>query len=205
MAQRRKTRSMIKRLFDIGAVVATLPVAGPILLVAAVAIRAESKGSPIFKQERVGMDGRKFQVYKLRTMVDNAENIGAGLYAVKDDPRFTNVGLFLRRVSLDELPQIVNILKGDMSIVGPRPQLEMVTSQYPEQFGRILKVRPGLTGLSQINGRNDIPRSTRMAYDEDYATNWTLRGDAKILAKTAGVVVTGEGQRNDQSAADVEK
>jgi len=202
---RKRANAAFKRAFDIGAVVAALPVAAPILAVAAVAIRAESTGSPIFVQERMGKDGKTFRVLKLRTMVDNAENIGAGLYAVKDDPRFTKVGLLLRRTSLDELPQIFNILKGEMSVVGPRPQLEMVTSQYQEQFDTILSVRPGLTGLSQISGRNDLTRSQRMAFDMDYAENWSLVGDVSILARTAAVVINGEGQRNDQSAEDVEK
>lgn len=193
-----------KRAVDVVLSTIALPPMVAIIATAAVGIRFESPGSPIFCQERVGLHGRLFKVYKLRTMVANAENIGAGLYAEKDDPRFTKVGLILRRTSLDELPQLINVLKGEMSLVGPRPMVPQVVQEYSTEYSKILTVKPGITGLSQVSGRNDLSRKERLKYDMMYADAATLMLDAKILLKTIMVVFTGDGQRNDQSYEDVE-
>lgn len=194
-----------KRLMDLLLVAASAPVAMPISLLLAVAIRAETPGGALFLQRRVGFGGEDFTIYKFRTMVENAETIGAGLYGVPNDPRFTRVGLFARRFSLDELPQIINVLKGDMSWVGPRPALRMVVDAHPEEYRIIHKVKPGLTGLSQVNGRNALIRSARLRFDQEYAENWTLLGDVTLILKTFRVVLLGEGQLNDQSQEDVER
>lgn len=190
---------------DICVSLAALPLALPLLSAACAAIRAETPGSPIFRQVRVGLGGQKITVIKLRTMVQDAAEKGAGLYAEENDWRFTSVGKVLRRFSIDELPQIINVLKGDMSIVGPRPMVPSVVESYPDEYEVILQVKPGITGLSQVSGRNELPRSERLRYDMEYAQNASIWTDLAIIFKTLGVVVTGEGQRNDQGKEDVEK
>ncbi len=194
-----------KRALDLALCALSAPVVLPVALALGLAIRLESPGGALFRQARVGRHGEDFTVFKLRTMVENAEHLGAGLYNDANDPRFTQVGLFARRFSLDELPQVLNILRGEMSWVGPRPMLRMVVDAHPESYEAILQVKPGLTGLSQVNGRNALVRSARLAYDAEYARTWTVLGDVEILLKTFRVVLLGEGQLNDQSAADVEQ
>ncbi len=181
-----------------------LPVVGPAVLVLATAVALESVGGGFFLQRRVGLHGRDFRMLKLRTMVKDAERLGAGLYGEKNDPRLTRIGKFLRRWSLDELPQIFNVLKGDMSLVGPRPQLRLIVDRHSDAYNVILRVKPGITGLAQIRGRNELRRSDRLRLDMEYAQTWSLLGDLRIIAKTLAVVIRGEGQRNDQSEADVE-
>ncbi len=193
-----------KRALDLAIVGATAPLAIGIVGAMSVAIRLESEGSPIFEQTRVGKDGRPFTVYKLRTMVDNAENIGAGLYNVEDDPRFTKLGTFARRFSLDEVPQLFNVLKGEMSVVGPRPMLQVTVDEYADDYAVILQAKPGLTGLTQVSGRNSLKRSQRLALDKEYAADQSLAMDLGIIARTFSVVITGDGQLNDQSREDVE-
>lgn len=194
-----------KRLCDIVGVLLLLPIAVPVMLVAGAAVRLESPGGAIFRQARVGRDGRRFTMYKLRTMVANAERIGSGLYAERNDPRFTQVGLFLRRWSIDELPQLFNVLLGEMSLVGPRPMVEAVVEEHAAAYRQILQVRPGLTGLAQVSGRNELARSARIALDQHYVAHWSLVLDAVVLARTLRVVIGGAGQRNDQSRGDVER
>jgi lipopolysaccharide/colanic/teichoic acid biosynthesis glycosyltransferase len=194
-----------KRIFDLIFTLVTLPIWGMIVLLGSMLVKIFSEGDIFFMQNRVGKDGRIFRVIKFRTMVPNAENMGAGIYSEDDDPRFTKIGLFLRRTSIDEIPQFINILKGEMSVVGPRPMLSVIVDEYLEQYEQILKVNPGITGLAQISGRNELLRSKRLAYDIEYVKSWNIRMDLAILAKTIAVVVTGEGQRNDQSQSDVEK
>lgn len=196
---------LAKRLLDLAIVAASAPVTIPLSVAAAVAIRAESKGGAIFRQTRVGRNGERFTVLKFRTMVENAENIGAGLYAEPNDPRFTRTGLIARRFSIDEVPQLWNVVRGEMSIVGPRPCLPQIVDRYPEEFAEILKVKPGLTGLSQVNGRNALVRSQRMALDSEYANSWSVLGDVGIILRTFSVVLKGEGQLNTQGEADVER
>src|SRR5690554_5171024 len=197
-------RDIFKRNIDIAVSLITAPTVFAVLAGASIAICLESKGSPIYCQNRVGQNGVLFKVYKLRSMVVNAEHIGAGLYAEKDDPRFTEVGKFLRRTSIDELPQLFNVFRGEMSLIGPRPMVPQVVDEYPDEYAEILIVKPGLTGLSQVSGRNSLSREQRLKYDMFYASNQSLFLDFKILVKTLKVVFTGEGQRNDQSYEDVE-
>lgn len=200
-----KPSDIAKRLLDLAIVAASAPITVPLSVVAAVAIRAESKGGAIFRQTRVGRGGKHFTVLKFRTMVENAENIGAGLYAEPNDPRFTKTGLIARRFSIDEVPQLWNVVRGEMSIVGPRPCLPQIVERYPREFSEILQVKPGLTGLSQVNGRNALVRSQRMALDSEYANSWSVLGDVGIILRTFSVVLKGEGQLNTQGEADVER
>ncbi|NLM13955.1 MAG: sugar transferase [Epulopiscium sp.] len=165
----------------------------PIFLIIALGIKLTSKGPVFFIQERVGKDGKDFKIYKFRTMVQNAEHMGTGIYTEENDPRITKIGRFLRKTSLDELPQLINILKGDMSIIGPRPTLRYQVDKYNAyQMGR-LKMRPGVTGLAQVNGRNSLPWSKRIEYDIEYVNNYSLWLDLKIMIKTIKVVLTAEG------------
>ena len=165
----------------------------PVFLIIALGIKLTSKGPIFFIQDRVGKDGKDFKIYKFRTMVQNAEHIGSGIYTEENDPRITKIGRFLRKTSLDELPQLINILKGDMSIIGPRPTLRYQVDKYNEyQMGR-LKMRPGVTGLAQVNGRNSLPWSKRIEYDIEYVNNYSLWLDLKIMIKTVKVVLTAEG------------
>ena len=195
----------MKRLMDLALVAASAPVVVPVSTVLAALISLETPGGPLFLQQRVGLNGEDFVVFKFRTMVKDAESIGAGLYNVPNDPRFTRVGLFARRFSLDELPQILNIIRGEMSWVGPRPALRTVVDAHPEEYASIHRVKPGLTGLAQVSGRNALVRSARLRFDREYAEGWSVAGDILLLLKTFRVVLLGEGQLNDQSQADVEQ
>ncbi len=157
------------------------------------AIRLESRGSAIYRQRRIGLDGRPFEVIKLRTMVTGAEKIGAGLAIDADDPRITRVGALLRRTSLDELPNLLNVLRGEMSLIGPRPTLPGQVAPYtPRQRGR-LAVRPGITGWAQVNGRASLPWSERIELDLDYIEHRTLMLDMRILWRTVAIVLGGSG------------
>ena len=167
--------------------------AAPILAAAAVAIRLESRGHPIYRQRRVGRHGHAFDVVKLRTMVSGAEQMGAKLAVDEGDTRITKVGAVLRRTSIDELPNLVNILRGEMSIVGPRPTLQVQVDQYTERQLRRLEARPGLTGWAQVNGRASLPWPERIELDIWYLENATLRLDLRIIALSARMAVTGHG------------
>jgi undecaprenyl phosphate N,N'-diacetylbacillosamine 1-phosphate transferase len=198
-------RSIIKRAMDLAISLFCAPFALLAVAAAALAIRLESPGGAFFLQERIGRGGRPFSMVKLRTMVQGAATMGAGLYFEKNDPRFTKVGLFLRRLSLDELPQLWNILKGDMSVVGPRPTLRFICDRYPDEYARILRVKPGMTGLAQVSGRNEVTRTARLKIDAYYAEEWSIGMDVKILFRTFGVVLGGGGQRTDMSENDLEQ
>jgi lipopolysaccharide/colanic/teichoic acid biosynthesis glycosyltransferase len=167
--------------------------AAPILAVAAVAIRLESRGHPIYRQRRVGWRGHAFDVIKLRTMVSGAEQMGAKLAVDEGDTRITKVGAVLRRTSIDELPNLVNILRGEMSVVGPRPTLQVQVDQYTERQLRRLEARPGLTGWAQVNGRASLPWPERIELDIWYLENATMRLDLRIIALSARMAVTGHG------------
>jgi lipopolysaccharide/colanic/teichoic acid biosynthesis glycosyltransferase len=158
-----------------------------------VAIALESQGSPIYRQRRIGRDGEPFEMLKLRTMVSGAEYLGAGLAVNDGDPRITRIGGFLRRYSIDELPNLINVLRGDMSIVGPRPTVQVQVEQYTARQRRRLEVKPGITGWAQINGRAALPWDERIELDIWYVDNRTLRLDAAILLKTVRLLVSGEG------------
>jgi lipopolysaccharide/colanic/teichoic acid biosynthesis glycosyltransferase len=170
-----------------------LLLAAPLLLVAVIAIRLESPGHPIYRQRRVGRDGRAFEVYKLRTMVTGAEHMGAGLAVNDGDTRITRVGAFLRRYSLDEVPNLWNVLRGEMAIVGPRPTVQVQVDQYTERQRGRLAARPGITGWAQVNGRASLPWSERIELDLWYIEHRSLRLDLRILARTARMVLTGHG------------
>jgi lipopolysaccharide/colanic/teichoic acid biosynthesis glycosyltransferase len=185
--------ALITRLFDLVVAASALIVASPIVAISAIAIRLESRGPVIYRQRRVGKDGEPFEMLKLRTMVSGAEHIGAGLAVNEGDPRITRAGAILRRFSLDELPNLINVLKGDMSIVGPRPTLQVQVDQYTDRQRRRLEVKPGITGWAQVNGRTSLPWNERIELDVWYVDHRSLKLDAQILARTIRMLVTGEG------------
>jgi lipopolysaccharide/colanic/teichoic acid biosynthesis glycosyltransferase len=165
----------------------------PVVALLALAIRLESPGHPIYRQARAGKDGEEFSIYKLRTMVRGAEFTGAGLAIQEGDDRITRVGAFLRRYSLDELPNLWNVLRGDMSIVGPRPTLPVQVQQYTERQRGRLAVKPGITGWAQVNGRAALPWPQRIELDIWYVEHRSLALDLKILARTVRMVLAGQG------------
>ncbi len=171
----------------------------PLLALAVLAIRLESRGPAIYRQRRAGLHGAPFDVYKLRTMVDGAESIGAGLAVDAEDPRITRVGAVLRRASLDELPNLVNVLRGEMSLIGPRPTLPVQVEQYTERQRGRLAIKPGLTGWAQVNGRASLPWSERIELDLYYIEHRSLALDLKILARTLAMVLGGSGLYKGQA------
>ena len=183
----------MRRLVDIIISALALLLSAPLLLGAMAAIRLESPGRVIYRQRRVGKDGRPFDVLKLRTMVDGAEHIGAGLAVDAGDSRITRVGGLLRRASLDELPNLVNVLCGDMSLIGPRPTLPAQVEQYTARQRRRLVVKPGLTGWAQVNGRAALPWPERIELDLYYIEHRSLALDLKILSRTPAMVLGGGG------------
>lgn len=165
----------------------------PLIAIAALLIRLESPGHPIYKQRRVGKDGAPFEIYKLRTMVRGAEFTGAGLAVQEGDDRITRMGAFLRRTSLDELPNLWNVVRGEMSIVGPRPTVQVQVDQYSDRQRGRLEVKPGLTGWAQVNGRASLPWSERIELDLWYVEHQSLALDLKILSRTWRLVLGGDG------------
>jgi lipopolysaccharide/colanic/teichoic acid biosynthesis glycosyltransferase len=165
----------------------------PLVAALVVAIRLESRGHPLYTQTRVGLDGELFQIYKLRTMVHGAEFTGAGLAIAEGDDRITRLGNFLRRYSLDELPNLWNVVRGEMSIVGPRPTLAVQVEQYTERQRGRLAVKPGITGWAQVNGRASLPWSERIELDLWYVEHRSLWLDLRILMRTVRMVFAGEG------------
>jgi lipopolysaccharide/colanic/teichoic acid biosynthesis glycosyltransferase len=182
-----------KRTFDLVGSAVALVLSAPILGLACLAIRAETRGSPIYRQRRVGKNGVPFDLLKLRTMVSGAERMGAGLAVDEGDPRITRVGSFVRRLSLDELPNLVNVLRGEMSLVGPRPTVLVQVSQYTERQLRRLSIEPGITGWAQVKGRAALPWHERIELDLWYIEHWSLRLDLRIIAETVRLLVTGQG------------
>src|SRR5688572_10480699 len=170
-----------------------LAVTSPLLALAALAIRLESRGPVFYRQRRVGLGGEPFELWKLRTMVPGAETMGAGIYVIEGDARITRVGRLLRRFSLDELPNLVNVLKGDMAIVGPRPTVQEQVDRYTDRQLRRLKVRPGITGWAQVNGRASLPWPDRIELDVWYVAHRSLWLDLRILARTARMLASGHG------------
>jgi lipopolysaccharide/colanic/teichoic acid biosynthesis glycosyltransferase len=183
----------VKRAMDVVIASAGLLLGGPVLVAAMAAIRLESPGRPIYRQRRIGRDGEPFDLYKLRTMVHGAEHMGAGMAVNEGDSRITRVGAFLRRTSLDELPNLVNVVRGDMSIVGPRPTIPVQVEQYTERQRGRLAVKPGITGWAQVNGRASLPWADRIELDLWYVEHESLRLDLRILARTAAILLRGEG------------
>ena len=168
-----------------------LALASPVLAAAAVAIRLEDGGPVIYRQRRVGHEGRDFDLLKIRTMVVGAETQGAGWAVNRGDPRITKVGRALRRLSLDELPQLWNVVRGDMSLIGPRPTLRYQVDQYTPRQRRRLEIKPGLTGWAQVNGRTKLPWNERIELDLWYVENRSPWLDLKILARTPLALFTG--------------
>jgi lipopolysaccharide/colanic/teichoic acid biosynthesis glycosyltransferase len=183
----------VTRVLDVVLGAALLAIASPLLALAALAIRLESRGPVFYRQLRVGRDGEPFELWKLRTMVPGAETMGAGIYVIEGDTRITRVGRLLRRFSLDELPNLVNVLKGEMAIVGPRPTVQEQVDRYTDRQRRRLEVRPGITGWAQINGRTSLPWPERIELDVWYVEHRSLRLDLRILARTARMLATGHG------------
>lgn len=184
---------VLRRLFDIAVAGIALALSSPLLAAAIVAVRLETPGSPIYRQRRIGRNGRPFDVLKLRTMVDGAEGMGAGLAVDEGDSRITRVGAFLRRTSIDELPNLVNVLRGEMAIVGPRPTVPSQVEQYTERQRGRLAVRPGITGWAQVNGRATLPWAERIELDLWYIEHRSVRLDARILTRTVRMVFGGDG------------
>jgi lipopolysaccharide/colanic/teichoic acid biosynthesis glycosyltransferase len=179
----------VRRTVDIAVSGAALAVLGIPLLLVMAAIRLGSPGHPIYRQRRVGKDGAQFDVLKLRTMVAGAEHIGAGMAVDEGDPRITRVGKLLRQSAIDELPQLVNVLRGDMSLIGPRPTIPVQVAQYDERQRGRLAVKPGLTGWAQVNGRASLPWSERIELDLWYIEHRSLKLDLQILGRTVGVLL----------------
>jgi lipopolysaccharide/colanic/teichoic acid biosynthesis glycosyltransferase len=184
---------VIRRTVDVAVSALALALSAPILALAALAIRLESPGPVIYRQRRSGLHGAEFDVLKLRTMVDGAEHIGAGLAVNEDDARITRVGALLRRTSLDELPNLVNVLRGDMSLIGPRPTLPVQVRQYTERQRGRLALRPGITGWAQVNGRASLPWSERIELDLYYIEHRSIALDVRILWRTLAMVLGGSG------------
>jgi lipopolysaccharide/colanic/teichoic acid biosynthesis glycosyltransferase len=184
---------VIRRLLDIVVSSLALVLASPLLAVAVVAIRLESRGGVIYRQRRAGRDGEPFDVLKLRTMVDGAEQIGAGLAIDAGDARVTRVGALLRRTSIDELPNLINVLRGEMTLIGPRPTLPVQVEQYSERQRGRLAVKPGITGWAQVNGRASLPWSERIELDLYYIEHRSLSLDLRIVGRTVAMVFGGHG------------
>ena len=196
-------RSVAKRSFDVTAACLALVVTFPVLLAAMVATRIQGKGPVFFRQVRVGANGEPFTITKLRTMVVDAEAQKAGLldrnemdgplFKITDDPRITPVGRVLRKLSIDELPQLFCVVRGSMSLVGPRPALPEEAALWDEQVHERLRVRPGITGMWQVSGRSTTTFEDYKRLDLYYVDNWSLTHDIRICAKTVGVVLSGRG------------
>jgi lipopolysaccharide/colanic/teichoic acid biosynthesis glycosyltransferase len=190
---------LIRRGIDIVVAAFALVIGAPVLLVAVLAIRLESRGRAIYRQRRVGLHGAPFDVLKLRTMVDGAEHIGAGLAVNANDSRITRVGAFLRRTSLDELPNLLNVLRGEMSLIGPRPTLPAQVDQYTARQRGRLAVKPGISGWAQVNGRASLPWSERIELDLYYVEHRSLALDLKILLRTPALILGGSGLYKGQA------
>lgn len=196
-----------KRAFDVCGALAALIVFSPLFVMLAALVKLSDGGSIFFRHARIGRNGQIFDCLKFRTMVPDGDAVLAAHLAthpeqraewlatrkLKDDPRVTRFGTVLRKLSLDELPQLINILQGDMSIVGPRPVVKKELELYGKGASYYLKSRPGLTGLWQISGRNDVSYAQRVAYDMHYVENWSLVFDVKIILRTVPVVCTARG------------
>ena len=184
----------VKRLFDIFFSIMIILVLFPILVFICILIKIDSKGSIFFKQLRVGKKGKFFSIYKFRTMVSNADQIGP-ILTEKKDFRITPFGKVLRRTSLDEIPNLINVLKGEMSVIGPRPDVIEIVSGYNKWQKLVLGINPGITGFSQVLGRQDLELETKLRYDRFYVKNEGLCIDLWIMLKTVKVILTGYGAR----------
>ena len=188
----------MNRALDLAVAGLLIVLTAPLLGLAALAIKLESRGPVIYRQRRIGKDGRPFELLKLRTMVPGAESMGAGIYVLEGDPRITRTGRLLRRFSLDELPNLVNVLRGELAIVGPRPTVQEQVDGYTVRQRRRLEVKPGITGWAQINGRTSLPWPERIELDVWYVEHRSLRLDLRILVRTARLLATGHGLYSEE-------
>ncbi|SMG17116.1 Sugar transferase involved in LPS biosynthesis (colanic, teichoic acid) [Fibrobacter sp. UWB13] len=192
-------KSFLKRLLDIVVSLGVLVFLSPVLLITAIAIKLNSKGPVIFKQRRLGLGGKEFDIYKFRSMVQNAEHTGSGVYSGKGDARVTAVGRIIRATSIDELPQALNMLKGDMSLIGPRPPLTYhpwPINEYTAEQKRMFDVRPGITGWAQVHGRKDVEWHKRIELNVWYVDHVSLLLDMKIFFMTIFKVATNADNQN---------
>jgi undecaprenyl phosphate N,N'-diacetylbacillosamine 1-phosphate transferase len=187
-----KQGSLIKRLTDILLSVSVLFITSPILIIAGLAIKFESKGPAIFIQERTGLLGKNFKMFKFRGMIDNALLYGPELTQI-NDPRITKVGKLLRRTSIDEIPNFLNVLFGEMSFIGPRPEIVSITSGYSDEQKKVFEFKPGITGYSQINGRQMLSPEERVRMEIEYYKNESFIRDIYLLFHTIKVVITNKG------------
>lgn len=187
----------MSRPLDLALAALGLLVTAPLLALAALAIRLEGGGPIFYRQRRVGLHGEPFELLKLRTMRAGSDPVGVGTVVTRDDPRVTRVGRFLRRTSLDELPNLVNVFRGEMAIVGPRPTIEAQVRDYTPRQHRRHEVRPGITGWAQVQGRAGITWDERIEFDLDYIERRSLLFDLTIVAKTVGLTLTGKGLAPD--------
>jgi lipopolysaccharide/colanic/teichoic acid biosynthesis glycosyltransferase len=188
-----KARRGLPRAFDVLVASAGLLFTSPVLLLSAIAIKLDSRGPALYRQRRAGLGGREFELYKLRTMHPGADPVGVGTPVLEGDPRVTRVGRLLRRFSIDELPNLINVVRGEMAIVGPRPTLPAQVELYTDRQRRRLDVKPGMTGWAQVNGRAGIPWPERIELDVWYVENRTPGLDLRILARSARLLLTGHG------------
>jgi|SRR5690625_626911 len=195
----------LKRIIDFILSLILIIVLSPLLIIIAILVKLDSKGPVIFKQSRIGKNGTTFKVWKYRTMVDNAEKMGTGLATAEKDPRITRVGKILRRTSIDEMPQLINVLLGDMSFIGPRPAPIIHLEKYSEFERHRLKVLPGVTGWAQVNGRNKLTWPERIKKDIWYVNNISILLDIKIILKTIKVVLLSEGVYSGRNDSKVKK
>jgi lipopolysaccharide/colanic/teichoic acid biosynthesis glycosyltransferase len=189
--QKQAAQRRLKRVFDAAVSAGAISVIWPLLVGVGVAVRLESRGPALFVQTRAGKDGAPFEIYKFRTMAEGSEK--GDVVVIEGDSRVTRVGAVLRAISFDELPQLLNILKGEMSVIGPRPTLPYQVEQYTDFQRRRLEAIPGVTGWAQIHGRNSLPWPRRIELDVWYVENWSLLLDVRILLKTIPVVLGREG------------
>jgi lipopolysaccharide/colanic/teichoic acid biosynthesis glycosyltransferase len=190
---RRELKLVVKRIMDIGLAIVGLIIFAPLLFVSAIAIKLDSRGPVLFRLRVAGLRGAGFDQWKLRTMVQGARESGDRFETSSSDPRITRVGHFLRRWSIDELPQLWNVLRGEMSIVGPRPAFFEIASKYSAEQARRLEMRPGLTGLAQVQGRNLLAWAERVELDIVYVEHYSLWLDCEIMARTIPVLFQAEG------------
>ncbi len=190
---------MLRRALDIVVSAVGLVLASPLLAAAAIAIRMEGPGPVLFRQQRAGRDGEPFEMLKLRTMINDAERTGPGLAVNAGDARITRVGALLRRSSLDELPNLINVLRGEMSLIGPRPTLPSQVAQYTERQRGRLAIRPGITGWAQVNGRASLPWPERIELDLYYIEHRSPALDMRILSRTVSMVLGGSGLYKGQT------